>query len=420
MMFAFPHFYSREDLPEKLQKEYDRIRKEQLEAAAQHNLHMIVNEAKRRRYAEDETLNRGSYFSVCTNADGDDGGTMVREMNAYRDPKSGGRTEAFDLNDTNGREALQSLGYPVGDRQKAFAVVIFDPVDFSERNGELAFSTASANSVEKLEYRVIVVPYVVEYFEIERVIDLRKRHVQNWIYRKFRVGDGIILKKPNGTNIRSFFEMMPTLMTPEIGGNEITNAIGLWMRRHDINALVFPSARSDVFVEYTRGEISAFGGWNMVRYTGSPIEKLHKIKQYSDFSPWEFQWTGRFHLCDSGVNIGSWKILGVRDGMDLLYSHRDSRWLCSKAIDMIKLCDLKASDQELLNVVQQKQLDLPRISAIHADGIEVDLATELESFEEIAQLGDRYCDSKEFWHTLLFAAKYLELNDFCSDIEHRL
>ena len=113
---------------------------------------------------------------------------------------------------------------------------------------------------------VIEFPYQVEYREIQQVIDLRDPQAQNWFYEKFQVGDGKTFNKPNGTNIGSFLEMLPTLMASDRGGNDVTSAIGVWMRNNGVHALIFPSARMDAAVTIKDGKITDWLGWNLIDY----------------------------------------------------------------------------------------------------------------------------------------------------------
>jgi hypothetical protein len=50
------------------------------------------------------------------------------------------------------------------------------------------------------------------------------------------------------------------------GGNGATRIAGQWLRSLGTDALVFPSARSDSFVEAHDEDVTAFYGWNLVDY----------------------------------------------------------------------------------------------------------------------------------------------------------
>lgn len=169
-----------------------------------------------RRYAGDFTLPRGCYFSVCRNAEGDDGGTVANEMNAYREPEKTGPVAAFDLMSETSREALRIKGGP----RHAFGIFIKDKNRFLQSNEPVLDQSVLQGSGAL----VVDVPYQVEYREIEGILDMRLPHVQEWFFNYFRLGDGQALDKPNGGNIDSFLQMLPTLTSVEPGGNDCDGA----------------------------------------------------------------------------------------------------------------------------------------------------------------------------------------------------
>ena len=64
---------------------------------------------------------------------------------------------------------------------------------------------------------------------VDNVIDLRLPRTQRWFFDHFRDGDGVFLIKDGGT-VREFYDLVPTLIHPALGGTEITHAIGSWAR----------------------------------------------------------------------------------------------------------------------------------------------------------------------------------------------
>jgi hypothetical protein len=93
-----------------------------------------------RRYDGDRTLPHGRYYTVCKNAEGDDSGTLYRELKFYKDAlKAEGHSMVYDPAITRQREMIDRLG-----------------MDTSERgNGALqpARSAAGTRQVEELRQR---------------------------------------------------------------------------------------------------------------------------------------------------------------------------------------------------------------------------------------------------------------------------
>jgi len=59
--------------------------------------HESFDQSLSRRYAGDNTLPRGRYYSLANDDSGDDSGTMLYELMAYCYPKEPGLTEIWDL-----------------------------------------------------------------------------------------------------------------------------------------------------------------------------------------------------------------------------------------------------------------------------------------------------------------------------------
>jgi hypothetical protein len=104
------------------------------------------------------------------------------------------------------------------------------------------------------------VGYTVSELRREKVLDLRYPEAQEWLYQQF---GGVV---ENALPDDGFLAMLPTLMANDIGGNDLTNAVGSLLRNHGVDALVFPSARSNVFTEFNEGKLVRWGGWNLVDY----------------------------------------------------------------------------------------------------------------------------------------------------------
>jgi hypothetical protein len=135
----------------------------------------------------------------------------------------------------------------------------------------------------------VQVPYRVERQRIENVVDLRLPTVRDWFFDKFFEGDGEVFKKilvSYKKSEGSFLQMLPSLVYPDLGGNDITHAIGTWLRLNRVNALVYPSARCDVKCVVQNGKVleEHCWGWNLVDYRGAPEPKA---KQFIYVGDWD-------------------------------------------------------------------------------------------------------------------------------------
>ena len=140
----------------------------------------------------------------------------------------------------------------------------------------------------------------------------------------------------------SFIHMLPWLMIRDNGGDSLTNAIGSYLREIGVNALIFPSARSDVYVEFQDGELVDYSGWNLVDYrdaTNEPIEgTLHLFGDWTGFRDSSlnefFDWTTIIRLPPEGSRFeGSFRVEGNESHHRLLRHLR----LCSRIWNQVGL-----------------------------------------------------------------------------------
>jgi hypothetical protein len=116
-------------------------------------------------------------------------------------------------------------------------------------------------------------------------------------------------------------------MHPELGGCAVTHGVGSWMRTSHVNALIFPSARSDAMVAMREGELAGFRGWNLVDYRRA--EGIASAEVVIDHDHWyAFGELERTYGLPSGVleqapagspEEGSWRVRGVQARYDALY-----------------------------------------------------------------------------------------------------
>lgn len=273
----------------------------------------VRHESKQPRRFSGVDFPRRRYFSVCMDEHGDDQNTLVHELRAYRDPVRSGMVEVIDLG------IMPELTLMVGKdtykltRQREIAVLVHHPESIPEALQGLAvekFRKEGNQSVWMFRF-----PYEIQPAKIPDVVDLRLPATRESFYEYFskpQEDDGAIIwpeqmTKPadqptvalsryrlrNGRAPipKDFYHMLPTLMNPDLGGGlpawtgATVQAIGTWMRSHDVAALIYPSARCDVFVEIEKKTLGRFGGWNLVDYRNIEFDQRVRMT-YFDTSPW--------------------------------------------------------------------------------------------------------------------------------------
>ena len=148
-----------------------------------------------------------------------------------------------------------------------------------------------------------IIPITVRKERVEKLIDLRIPEVQAWFTRELtNMQDSITGRPwfPLAGPLTDFAKLLPSLLSVSRGDSRrVTQAAGLWLRRIGTEALVFPSARSNVFTRFSEGNLEDFGGWNMVDYRNSADPY---IAGFMDLSPeWdEFPMSGGDILSGNG------------------------------------------------------------------------------------------------------------------------
>ena len=134
----------------------------------------------------------------------------------------------------------------------------------------------------------VEIPYDVSETRIPGVLDLRYPDARKWLCDEFGFGKAGVLVLPNGAPTReiTFLDMLPSLMARDNGGDDLTNVIGAYLRLIGVSALVFPSARSNVFVDFRDGTLNDFGGWNLVDYRDAETEPRATMILWDVEWPW--------------------------------------------------------------------------------------------------------------------------------------
>ncbi len=127
-----------------------------------------------------------------------------------------------------------------------------------------------------------------------------------------------------------FVDLLPSLLIQDLGGgNGTTRIAGQWLRSLGTEALVFPSARSDSFVEVQGRKVIDSYGWNVVDYREArpsrmrsfdlTAEWLQGIAGEIDEAPLAIYADVRLQTVNQGSRKGSWMVQNLEE---MLSAHR--------------------------------------------------------------------------------------------------
>jgi hypothetical protein len=227
-----------------------------------------------RRFSGDGYLSRARYFSLCRD-DGLDGGTMLRELAVYHDPLSDGPVEIHDLTEGPPSAGDPRSGTGASPREGPRGILVSIPPYTATQHDWLH------DAVRRWETTTVLLPVRITRERFERLIDLRDPRVASWFANELTrlrwiAGDGSEAHAfPNKEPLDEFADLLPSLMVQDHGGgNGATRIAGQWLRSLGADALVFPSARSDSWVEADQEAVRDFYGWNLVDYRGALPARL--------------------------------------------------------------------------------------------------------------------------------------------------
>ena len=225
----------------------------------------IVEPQTNRRYAGDSWLPATRYYSLCQSDDGEDGGTMERELLNYHEPLTHGWVEINDLAEKNLSDVFGDQVEVIDDIRHAFLISIPPPAK--------SVYPSLRDLGEAQDMFNIIMPTKVVRRSFERLIDLRIPSVAAWFTRNLtrltwssgEVKRAFPMKEP----LDDFHELLPSLLVQTLGGGECATRIaGQWLRALGAEALIFPSARSDAFVEVLDGGVVCSGRMERRRLYG--------------------------------------------------------------------------------------------------------------------------------------------------------
>ncbi|MBK8557259.1 MAG: hypothetical protein IPL65_16495 [Lewinellaceae bacterium] len=249
---------------------------------------------RQRRFAGDKSLPRSRYYSVCNTNTGDDRGTLVRELRAYSDYQVTGPIIIIDTTASTGvPQYFQDLFHEA-------PAIVFVP-KHSRVLGNVFAELLGLDPSLHSRSQYAAVPLSISEVSIQKVIDLRLPDTADWFayhLTRLRFSDlGItgnqqkrdIACFPMGP-VDDFKTLLPILMNAERGSSfgDATQIAGIWLRKIGADAVVFPSARSNVETIHRDGQLADWYGWNLVDYRGAPPPEPQGMVFSHDFSLYSY------------------------------------------------------------------------------------------------------------------------------------
>lgn len=229
--------------------------------------HVFHEDRLPRRYDGDKTLPRGRYYTVCENAEGNDSGTLRRELLFYKSARvADGHFEVYDPGLPEHREMIGHLGLEASAVERI--VIQFMPFAQPPNNAAPSGFTLS-------------IPVEIQELRVDGVLDLRRPAALDWVYRTIpalrflcdETGDSQPCF-PFRPQPGAFAEILPSLLDQARGGGNFDKLLGLYLRQLGVSGLVFPSVRSDAYTYAVNGEPAEFHGWSFVDYRAAPEQVL--------------------------------------------------------------------------------------------------------------------------------------------------
>ena len=355
---AFPHFRGRDSLNLQRSRIYDRF-------YGPGGRELLPAHPPRRRFSGDsfssEPLSRGKYFSLSKEKERStpnspiqlyDYGVVQNELLAYTNYRASGPIMILDMQDEMDRSILENFGHPSGQnpRWDAFTVIFFrkpgaeslidvimreskvDPeFDWDKWGGAITIIRMRANPFSFLSNDAEIVDmaqcfnlhYRFEEVRLRNVVDLRYPDTQEAFVRTFC--PKLLNAHPQIGPIGGFCEMLPALLSAELGGTVETDMIGSYLRACGADALIFPSARYNGWVRFRGDELADFNGWNLVDYRGAKRDEPPKL-------PPNIATDGGRRIqieippVSPDCGYGSWKIRGAMDASKNSFENEARRY----------------------------------------------------------------------------------------------
>jgi len=177
---------------------------------------------------------------------------------------------------------------------------------------------------------LISLPYTIDRYDIDGVLDLRQLTAQRWFAEHFtEIANFKVLPhmamQDAWTDVRSFLDILPILLDQREGGGDTTMWVGQWLMDHDVQALVYPSARSNCAVMYKSFEPVQMFGFCLVDYRGGETNPMTGCIIVGD--PWDVNDADEFpvELKVGGPNAASWWVRGPQEVLAWKLSRGDPK-----------------------------------------------------------------------------------------------
>lgn len=231
-----------------------------------------------RRYDGDRTLPHGRYYTVCDSGDGDDGGTLQRELLFYKDARiAEAHIEVYDPAVTRHREMIDHLGMDASARER----LVVRLIPFAQPP-----NTAVPLGIS------LSLPVEIRELCVDHVLDLRRSAALDWLFRTIPGLHFIINEEekrpcfPFRKELTKFGELLPSLVDQQRGGGNFDKLVGLYLRQIGVSGLIFPSARSDAHTRVVDGAPEDFHGWSFVDYRDASSPEIVAFFELRPEWPW--------------------------------------------------------------------------------------------------------------------------------------
>jgi hypothetical protein len=301
----------------------------------------------RRRFSGDTShpLPRARYHAVCLDQSGDDGGTLIEELNAYALPNITGH---FAARSTTDHHVIELVNHTTVAGPNWFTQLLASPSALDWYNENLPDTAPlrlllSSDEIHDLATQAgdIVVPVDCEVREavIDRCLDLRRLEARQWAASVFvappagLMGKSIVfLAGAHSVDlgaIRGWEDALAIFMGNGLGGNPLTDMFGNLLRNIGVEALIYPSSRADNAALWDEGVLRTSRGWNLVDYRGldsdgrvgidigDPIPSKDPMIEYREVA--------------AGLQAGSYECIGVRRRNRLANQFLFEQWLASQS-----------------------------------------------------------------------------------------
>lgn len=312
---AFPHFWPADPNSEEMVRRKNAL----LEAGVDY---LYQARDPPRRLAGCRGLNKGRYATLCLDASGNDEGTLVNELNAYLDPLRAGLLTFFDLGIPQHLEGFKRFE-PSAEPQNTIALLLVgrpgarSPV-IQELDSRGITPGADRRQSEERCMIGVEIPYRVDTVRIPGVFDLRTPTCQAFLVEEFFKKDCEVLTKRNRDGVTRFLETLPLLMNPDRGGGVpedrnggLLQALAAFLRKRGVQALIFPSARSNVLAEIQDHVLRRWRGWCLVDYREAREPLVSESYDLSEGWPQRFPSGTQIRFADDAEFGGSFEVTGL-------------------------------------------------------------------------------------------------------------